>query len=143
MIDPNAAMNAFQGVKDVVNGIGNAGRGNVAGRVASGGLGTGSVFETAQRLISQLSPQEQAQLANEAARQAGRDSLAQQMEASAFNAQLGNTAANLNTERAMAVNAQQNAANNVANQLAALSQARSTNANAIASAMQTAAGMFR
>lgn len=130
-------------VGNAAQGLGEAARGNVSGRVASAGLGTDNVFDSAQRLISQLSPEEQARLANEMSRQAGRDSLNQQMEASAFNARLGNTAANLNTERNMAINAQQNAANNVANQLAALNQARSTNANAISNAMNTAAAMFR
>lgn len=121
----------------------NAAVGNGAQRVGAAGLNSGNTYETAKQWISQLNPAEQARLQNEIARQAGQDSLNQQIQAASFNAGLGNTAANLNTERAMALNAQQNAANNVANQLSNLSQARSTNANAIAQAMQTAAGMFR
>lgn len=117
--------------------------GNLGGRVAGAGLNSSPVFDTLNRAGVQLDPNQQAKLANQFAREAGQDAMNQQMQGQAFSAGLGNTAANLNTERAMALNAQANAANNVANQLSALSQARATNANAISNAMNTAAGMFR
>lgn len=90
-----------------------------------------------------LNPQQQAALAQQEANRAAQaqQGLAQQQ--ATFGAQMGNQAANLNTQRQMALGAQANAAQNVANQLGQLGQARSTNAQLIQGAMQGAAGLFR
>lgn len=117
--------------------------GNASGRAAGAGLNSNDVFDTLNKAGVQLSPEQQARLANQSAREAGQDTLNQTMQGQAFMSQLGNQAANLNTQRAMALNQQANAANNVANQLSALSQARSANANAINNAMNTVAGLYR
>jgi hypothetical protein len=123
--------------------VAGAGMGNAAGRVAGAGQNTNQVYDTLQRAGVQLDPGQQASLQNHLSREAGQDTLNQTMQGQAFVSQLGNQAANLNTERAMALNQQANAANNVANQLQNLSQARASNANAISNAMNTVAGMYR
>lgn len=90
-----------------------------------------------------LNPQQQMDLMRQ---QATRDAATQQglaNQQAVFGAQMGNQASNLNTQRAMALNAQASAAQNVANQLSQLGQARSANAQLIQGAMQGAAGLFR
>lgn len=90
-----------------------------------------------------LNPQQQQDLLRQ---QATKDAITQQglaNQQAQFGAQMGNQAANLNTQRGMAIAAQQNAAQNVANQLSQLGQARSANAQLIQGAMQGAAGLFR
>jgi hypothetical protein len=131
-----AAMNAL-------GQMGGAAMGNAAGRMAGAGQNTGNVFETLQRAGVQLDPEQQAKIANHYSREAGQDTLNQTMQGQAFTSQLGNQAANLNTERAIALNQQAAAAQNVGNQLQNLSNARSANANAITNAMNTVAGMYR
>jgi hypothetical protein len=90
-----------------------------------------------------LNPQQQAQLAQQQANQAAQaqQQLAQQN--AVFGMQMGNQAENLNKQRQMALNAQANAATNVANQLNQLGQARAQNSQLIQGAMQGAAGLFR
>lgn len=127
----NAAANLFQ-----------AGVGNASANVATRGLNTGNVDSTYQRLKGELTPEQQGILANRLANEAATQQNQQLQQAQAFNAGLGNTAANLNTERNMMVNAQANAANNVANQLNQLGQARASNANLLGQAMNTAS-LFR
>ncbi|HEY9598362.1 MAG TPA: hypothetical protein V6D33_11890 [Cyanophyceae cyanobacterium] len=61
----------------------------------------------------------------------------------AIAAGITNQGANLATGRQMAVNAQANAAQNVANQLNQLSNARTANANMIQGALQAGTGMIR
>jgi hypothetical protein len=119
------------------------GTGNIAGRAASAGMNSDQVFDYLQKQGIQLDPAQQQRLMNESAREAGQDTLNQTMQGQAFMGQLGNQIANLNAERGMALNAQQNAANNVANQLVGLNQARNANAQAITNAMSTVGGMFR
>ncbi len=114
-----------------------------AGNAAGGQLTAAPVMGTLGQRNIMLNPQEQATLAqgmaNNAMIQQMRDA-SQQMGASAG---LANNAANLNTTRQMALQAQANAAQNVANQLQQLGQARATNAGLVQGAMNTAAGMFR
>ncbi|BAY80502.1 hypothetical protein NIES25_69900 (plasmid) [Nostoc linckia NIES-25] len=135
-----AAMNA---VGQAVGGAANAAMGNTAGRVAGAGLNSNPVFDTLQRAGVQLDPNQQAQLANHYARESGQDSMNQQMQAASFAAGLANTGNNLSTQRQMALNQQANAAQNVANQLNALSQARQSNAQAISNAMSAGMAAFR
>jgi uncharacterized membrane-anchored protein YhcB (DUF1043 family) len=120
-----------------------AAMGNAAGRAATAGQDTGNVQDLLNKAGVQLDPSQQAALQNHFARQAGQDSLNQQMQGGAFLAQVGNQAQNLNTERAMALNQQANAAANVSNQLQQLGNARRDNANAISNAMNTVGGMYR
>lgn len=134
---------AVSAVGNAIGQMAGAAGGNAAGRAAGAGLNSNPVFDTLNRAGIQLDPEQQQRLANHYAREAGQDTLNQTMQGQAFSAGLANTGANLNTQRNMAMNAQQNAANNVANQLQALSNARNANAQAITSAMNTAAGMFR
>ena len=117
--------------------------GTAAGRVAGAGLNTGNTYDTAKQWIKSLDPTEQARLQNELSREQAQDAMRNQMQGTAFAAGLGNTAANLTTERQMALNAQQNQANNVANQLQILRDRSAQNAQAITAAMQTGAAMFR
>jgi hypothetical protein len=140
---PGLVAAAAPAVMNVASQMAGAATGNIASRAAGAGLNTGNVHETLQRAGIQLDPSQQAQLQNHYAREAGQDTLNQTMQGQAFTSGLANQAANLNTERAMALNAQANAANNVASQLQNLSSARSSNANAIAQAMNTAASMYR
>jgi hypothetical protein len=75
-----------------------------------------------------------------------RDAQAQQrliQENAIFAGQQNNQGANLNTQRAMALNAQANAAQNVSNQLNQLGQARTANTNAILGAMQSVGGLYK
>lgn len=90
-----------------------------------------------------LNPQQQADLARQQAMKDAQFNQGMAQQNSVFMGQQANQAANLNTQRAMALNAQANAAQNVANQLSQLGQARQTNANLIQGAMQTAAGLYR
>ncbi|MBO3463126.1 hypothetical protein G7B40_001430 [Aetokthonos hydrillicola Thurmond2011] len=121
----------------------NTGAGNAQARVATAGLNTDPVMSTLSAAGIQLDPNQQAALQNHYANLAAQSNMAQSMQSGAYGAGLGNTAANLNTQRAMALNAQANAANNVANQLNALQNRAAISANAINSAMQGAAGLFR
>ena len=56
---------------------------------------------------------------------------------------LGNQAKNLDTSRLMALRSQQNAADNVKNQLNALTQSRANNTQAILGAMNAGASLFQ
>lgn len=90
-----------------------------------------------------LNPQQQADLARQQAMKDAQFNQNMAQQNAVFSGQQANQAANLNTQRAMALNAQANAAQNVANQLNQLSSARQTNAGLIQGAMQTAAGLYR
>lgn len=136
----NVAANA---VGDRIGQMFDAGAGNAQGRVATAGANSNKVQQTYDQLRQQLTPEEQGQLANQMAGQANtmNQGASAQQEARTF--QMANEARNLNTQRDMMVNAQTNAANNVANQLSALQNARNTNAQLLANAATTTAGMFR
>lgn len=110
-----------------------------------GGLDANATIDLARQNGGQimLNPQQQAQLAQQEANRAAQTQQNLANQQAVFGAQMGNQAANLNTQRQMALAAQSNAAQNVANQLNQLSQARSTNASLIQGAMQGAAGLFR
>lgn len=135
-----AAINA---VGQAAGQVGSAASGNMAGQAAGAGLNTGNTYNTAKQYIKSLDPAEQARLQNEITQEAAQDAQRNQMTSAAFGAGLLNTGANLTTERQMAMNAQQNAANNVRDQLSALAQRSQANANAINNAMSLGAGAFR
>lgn len=135
--------NAAAGVRSMAGNL--AGQhANAANQGALGArtLSTARAAETpwAVRSDAALNPYQQNQLAQQSAAQ----DLALQQRASqdsaAFNAGLSNQAANLEAERGAWANLQQQKAQNVANQLNALTQTRQTNAGLIASAMQAGAG---
>jgi hypothetical protein len=90
-----------------------------------------------------LDPRQQADLARQQALRDAQDQQRILQQNATFGLQQGNQISNLNTERAMALNAQANAAANVANQLTQLGQARANNVNAINNAMSSAASLAR
>lgn len=120
-----------------------AAMGNAASWAGTAGQNTGNVFETLNRAGVQLDPNQQAALQQHYAREAGQDNINQQMQSQAYGAGIGNQIANLNTERAIALNQQANAANNVRDQLQNLTSARNANAQAISNAMGMAAQLAR
>jgi hypothetical protein len=142
---------AFQAIIPQVTGaaanaIGNftaGAAGAAGGRFAGAQLDTGNTTENAKQWIKSLDPAEQARIANELLQEAQRANMESTMQSQGFGAGLGNQVANLNTERAMAVNAQQNAANNVANQLNVLANRSNANAQMINQAMLGAAQLAR
>lgn len=140
---PQVAAAFVPGVVNAIGQAGSAASGNMAGQAATAGLNTGDTHNIAKQYIKSLDPAQQARLQNEIAQEAAQDAQRNQMGSAAFGAGVLNTGANLSTERQMAVNAQQNAANNVRDQLSALSQRSQANANAINNAMQLGAGAFR
>ena len=137
MFNPSGFAGQFGGMgQSMAAGVG-------AGNAAGGQLSAAPVVGALGNRNLVLNPQEQATLmqgmANNAMRQQMQDA-SQQMGVSAG---LANNAANLNATRQMALAAQANTAQNVANQLQMLGQARAANAGLIQGAMGTAAGMFR
>lgn len=116
-----------------------------AGQSAMQGLNSNAVTDIARQNGGQmmLNPQQQMELAQKQAQSASQDNFNNAAQSQAFGAQLGNASGNLNTQRQMAVAAQANAANNVANQLNNLQQARSSNAQLVQGAMGGAASLFR
>ncbi len=118
-------------------------RGTAAGTMAGAAFNAQPVADYAVNNNLNLSPQQQLELQQRQGAMAANsqaDLMAQQM---GLTAGLASQAANTNAQRAMVLAAQQNAAQNVANQLNALSQARATNASMLANAMGAGAGMFR
>lgn len=89
-----------------------------------------------------MSPQQQMALQQRGVNDAATQQMRQMQQQMGVTAGLANQAANANTQRAMVLEAQKNAAMNVANQLHQLSQNRATNASALANAMNVGAGMF-
>jgi hypothetical protein len=130
-------------VGNAVGGAMNAGLGNAAGRAATAGLNTGDTYSTAKQWIKSLDPAQQQRLQNEITQEAAQNDMRNQMQSAAFGAGIMNTGANLTTERQMAMNAQQNAANNVRDQLSGLAQRSAANANAINNAMGMFSNSFR
>lgn len=104
---------------------------------------TGNVEEKAKQWINSLDPREQAALAEELSQRAAANNFQNMAQAASFMGSLTNAARNLDTERSMAMKAQDYAAQNLANQLANLNAARANNLSAINSAFQSAASMFR
>lgn len=120
-----------------------AGRGVLEGQIAGGSLNTNPVVEMFQRKGVMLSPQEQTELQQKMAESSSRQQRDISERQMGVVAGLGNQVANLNTQRQMALNAQQLAAQNTANQLANLSNARNTASNTLTSAGNIAASLFR
>ena len=138
-----AGQAALPGVMNAVGNFAQTGMGNAQGRMATAGLNAESAFDAMQRQGVTLDPSQQAGLANQLANQAAAEETNRSYGQQAFGAGLGNTAANLNTQRAMALNAQANAAQNVANQLNNLANARQSSAMMANQAIQGSAGLFR
>lgn len=90
-----------------------------------------------------LSPDEQTQLSQTMAQNAAKSNLATQYQGLQLAAGLSNDAANSNAQRNLLINSQKYDAENTANQLNSLNQARATSQQGISNAFNTAASMFR
>lgn len=116
---------------------------NAQGQQAGGGVTAQDVIDHARRNGLNIDPNavlNDQYRRNEAQANAEQ---ARQFQNAAYASGLGNSNANQTTQRDQAINAQQNQANLVGQQLNALQQARATNAQAISAAMGLGMGGIR
>lgn len=124
-------------IGDVLNttGLGTPANRYAAGSQAGGGYNPQDAVEFANRNNLNLNAEQILRLQSALNEQQANAELARQQQGAAFGSGLSNANRTQDTQRTMVINAQQNAAQNVANQLNALQSARATNANAITNAI--------
>lgn len=113
------------------------------GNNATGGLSLDRVRDLMKKKGIVLSPDEETNLQLNKANALANTQAQMQTGLYGLGTAVSNNIANANTQRTMALKAQENAATNTANQLTQLGNARVANANMIQNALTATAGQFR